>query len=189
MPAEKTPETWRPVSCRPVYEVSDLGRVRSKDRLIIENGGKTRRHPGRVLTPMRTPAGYRQVTLTGGPYLRRYVHRLVLEAFVGPCPAGMEGCHRNCDPSDNRLINLRWDYPKANVADTLLLGRKKEQKKTHCPRRHLLAMPNLVRGELPNRKCRACNRARAWVQRGGVPELFQSAADASYAEIMKAGAA
>lgn len=182
-------EVWRPISYRPQYEVSDLGRVRSLDRTIVEKTGMSRPHRGRVLTPMRLSSGYRQVTLTAGPYLRRYVHRLVLEVFVGPCPPGMEGCHKNCDPTDNRLANLRWDYPKANVADTLQLGRKREQKKTHCPQRHLLAMPNLVNGELPNRKCKACNRGRAWVQRGGNPDLFQQAADTYYAEIMKEAAA
>ena len=36
------------------------------------------------------------------------IHRLVLEAFVGPCPHGCEADHINCDPHDNRLENLRW---------------------------------------------------------------------------------
>ena len=35
------------------------------------------------------------------------VHRLVLEAFVGPNPPGLECCHNNGDPSDNRVENLR----------------------------------------------------------------------------------
>jgi hypothetical protein len=46
-----------------------------------------------------------------------YVHRLVLEAFVGPCPDGMEGCHGDGDTANNRLGNLRWDTPKSNRAD------------------------------------------------------------------------
>lgn len=52
----------------------------------------------------------------------RLVHRLVLEAFVGPCPAGMEGCHNNGCPSDNRLQNLRWDTRLANNADKIRHG-------------------------------------------------------------------
>jgi hypothetical protein len=57
----------------------------------------------------------------------RFVHRLVLEAFVGPCPDGMEGCHNDGNPANNRLDNLRWDTPSANYADrykhgTHLLG-------------------------------------------------------------------
>lgn len=47
----------------------------------------------------------------------RYLHQLVLEAFVGPCPPGMEACHGNGNPQDNRITNLRWDTPKANQND------------------------------------------------------------------------
>jgi hypothetical protein len=53
----------------------------------------------------------------------RFLHRLVLEAFVGPCPPGCVGCHANDDPSDNRLENLRWDTHKANSADAVRNGR------------------------------------------------------------------
>lgn len=45
------------------------------------------------------------------------VHRLVLEAFVGPCPKGMECRHLNGDSGDNRLENLRWGTPRENAAD------------------------------------------------------------------------
>lgn len=49
---------------------------------------------------------------------RRFIHRLVLLAFVGPRPEGMEACHfPDHDPSNNRLTNLRWDTHKANCDD------------------------------------------------------------------------
>ena len=50
------------------------------------------------------------------------VHRLVLEAFVGPCPPGLETCHRNDDSSDNRLRNLRWGTSLSNSADAISNG-------------------------------------------------------------------
>lgn len=50
------------------------------------------------------------------------VHRLILEAFVGSCPEGMEACHWNDDPTDNRLENLRWDTHRANGADMVRNG-------------------------------------------------------------------
>lgn len=46
-----------------------------------------------------------------------FVHRLVLEAFVGPCPEGMECCHGDGNPANNSLSNLRWDTGSANQAD------------------------------------------------------------------------
>jgi len=45
------------------------------------------------------------------------VHRLVLFAFVGPPPSGLEGCHYDGNHKNNQLGNLRWDTPKANEAD------------------------------------------------------------------------
>lgn len=50
------------------------------------------------------------------------MHRLMLLAFVGPCPDGMEACHNNGDPSDNRLDNLRWDTKQSNQADRIEHG-------------------------------------------------------------------
>jgi hypothetical protein len=47
----------------------------------------------------------------------RKVHRLVLEAFVGPCPPGMECCHNDGNPLNNRLDNLRWDTRRSNQLD------------------------------------------------------------------------
>ena len=52
------------------------------------------------------------------------VHVLVLEAFVGPRPPGMDGCHYDGDPSNNTLANLRWDTRKANAADAIRHGRQ-----------------------------------------------------------------
>lgn len=131
-------------------------------------------------------SGYEHI-ITGSRYPHSYVHRLVLEAFVGPCPPGMEACHWNGIPGDNRLHNLRWDTPSANNADILRLGRHYETKKTHCPQGHRLVQPNLVRAELPSRKCKACNRGRACMQRlelRGETGDLRSICDQYYADIM-----
>ena len=45
------------------------------------------------------------------------VHRLILEAFVGPCPAGLECRHGNGDPADNCIDNLSWGTHSANCLD------------------------------------------------------------------------
>ena len=52
----------------------------------------------------------------------KQVHRLILETFVGPCPKGMECCHYNDVPSDNRLENLRWDTRSNNLRDSFRNG-------------------------------------------------------------------
>lgn len=51
-----------------------------------------------------------------------YIHRLMLETFVGPCPPGCEAAHNNGIKTDNRLSNLRWATRKENQADRVLHG-------------------------------------------------------------------
>ena len=49
--------------------------------------------------------------------VRKYIHRLVLETFVGPCPKGTQCRHLNNDKLDNRLSNLIWGTQKQNQLD------------------------------------------------------------------------
>lgn len=58
-----------------------------------------------------------------GTHPMRFVHHLVLEAFVGPCPEGMEACHfPDSDPKNNSLCNLRWGTHADNEADKVVHG-------------------------------------------------------------------
>ncbi|MDP9143661.1 MAG: NUMOD4 motif-containing HNH endonuclease [Actinomycetota bacterium] len=182
-------ERWAPIPGRPGYQASDLGRIRSVDRTVTHKNGRTFRLRGRILTAAPLPNGYHH-TFTGAGR-GGYVHRMVLEAFVGPCPDGMEACHGPGGQPDNRLVNLRWDTKSANAQDMIRLGRKAEQKRKACPVGHALAMPNLVNSHLPNRKCRACNCGRAAIQRleaKGQRGDFRAIADAYYSQIMKEAA-
>ena len=63
--------------------------------------------------------GYRRVCLDlNGKVCTRTVHVLVLLAFIGPCPEGMEGCHYpDTNKANNRLSNLRWDTHAENMKD------------------------------------------------------------------------
>jgi len=70
----------------------------------------------RQLSPALNTHGYRQLRF-GRNEPHQQVHRLVLNAFVGECPKGMEACHNNGIRSDNRLSNLRWDTRSGNHAD------------------------------------------------------------------------
>lgn len=153
-----TIEDWRDVPGFAGYEVSDLGRVRS-----------AKVGQPRILRGW-TVKGYPTVALRkDGRTFYRQVHRLVLLAFVGPCPQSMEGCHGDGNPKNNHLANLRWDTSSANKRDIVKHGNHHWANKTSCPRGHLLEHPNLIGSSLKlgRRHCRACNRARAKVQRHG----------------------
>lgn len=43
-----------------------------------------------------------------------YLHRLMLETFIGPCPEGMESDHIDMNPGNNHINNLRWLCRKEN---------------------------------------------------------------------------
>lgn len=70
-----------------------------------------------------TPCGHLGLHLwIGDESTYKLVHRLVLEAFVGPCPTGMECCHNDGNPANNNLTNLRWDTKQSNIADAVKHG-------------------------------------------------------------------
>ena len=120
----KSSGEWRPViGYEGLYEVSRFGRVRA---LFPWRELKS----GRIVPGTTTPKGYAVVSLSRGGIPREMrVHRLVLEAFVGPAPRGHETGHRNGVPNDNRLENLRWITSKENTADTKRLGRWKDPRR------------------------------------------------------------
>ena len=100
-------ETWKPVvGFEDLYEVSDMGQIRTlaTGKIKVFTHDKIKRRP--------------IVGLWRNNKLRViYPHKAVLEAFVGIRPVGMEACHNNGDPFDNRLENLRWDTARNNQLD------------------------------------------------------------------------
>ena len=117
-------EQWKDIAgYEGFYQVSDFGDVRSIGRSIFCKSGEFRYVPGQLLSPWKTEKGYLAVSLSRGSDRKKLrVHRLVLTAFVGPPAEGEEGCHRDNDPSNNRLENLRWGTSKSNHADKLAIG-------------------------------------------------------------------
>jgi hypothetical protein len=159
-------ERWLPVvGWEGYYEVSDMGRVRSVDRTIIRSGRQSGDgrwfYRGKVLSPGINRLGYPLVALSRSSNITsKKVHRLVLEAFVGPCPDGMEACHNDGVRSNAKLTNLRWDTPSANQHDTVRHGHNHRANQTHCIHGHLFDEQNTKRSPArPTiRQCRACHR-------------------------------
>ena len=186
---QPTDERWLPVvGWEGYYEVSNQGRVRSVQREIQFRDGRVFTYESQIrsLTP-QVPYGHLAVGLKrNGSRITVRVHRLVLEAFVGPCPEGMEGCHNDGDASNNALSNLRWDTSSANKQDMIRHGTNYMLNRTRCPYGHPLDAPNVMAyaARTGRRGCLACSRARAHIQRN--PHLkphLQQVADDYYARI------
>ena len=129
-------ETWKAVpGFEGLYEVSDLGRVRSLDRTIERATGPAT-YRGRVLRQsVREVGGYASVGLSDhGVQSTHLVHELVAAAFLGPRPLGMHVCHNDGAAANNVAANLRYDTPVGNHADKLRHGTLKHSEAHHNAR-------------------------------------------------------
>ena len=158
-------ERWLPVvGYEGLYEVSDRGHVRSLARPVRRGSGMWTQ-PGRIMRPAVRKCGHLHLVLCkDGRQVTRLVHHLVLAAFVGPCPDGLEGCHDNGNPSDNTPGNLRWDTRSSNVLDSVKHGTHNHASLTECRNGHQLSPDNVypAHPSRPNaRACITCARDRA----------------------------
>lgn len=105
-----------------LYEVSDLGRVRS---LTYGKRWPGPRKEPRLLkcTPVGPESYPRASLVKDGIETPTYVHDLVLTAFVGIRPDGLLCRHYDGNPQNNTLGNLLWGTYEANSRDTMRHGR------------------------------------------------------------------
>jgi hypothetical protein len=103
-------EIWKDIKgYEGLYQVSNYGRIKSlkfgKEKIL-----KTIKHKNK----------YIYINLYKNYKTKAFeVHRLVLEAFIGLCPQGMDGCHNDNDTENNFIGNLRWDTFKNNMKDKI----------------------------------------------------------------------
>jgi len=119
-------EEWRDIIEHPVYQVSNLGRVR---RLPCKY-----RRQIQIRKTFLSKAGYVMVALWEGRRIVRSVHQLVTNAFCGIRPdPSYQVRHLDGNPQNNQPANLVWGTPLENSSDTRRLGR------LACRERHGMA--------------------------------------------------
>ncbi len=102
------------------YEISNYGRVKSLERQVPHASRKSglQMVPARILKAAIGKNGYLHVALSKSDVKQSLnIHRLVLKAFVGPCPKGKECRHLDGDSENNFMWNLTWGTPKENCRD------------------------------------------------------------------------
>ncbi len=115
-------ESWLPVvGYEGLYEVSDLGGMRSLDRVITRVDGVLTQRRGVLMRPKTDRNGYRVVVLSKKYF---FVHRLVCLAFFGSPPDGCNDVnHKDFCTGNNRTSNLEWVSRSENLYHSSRAGR------------------------------------------------------------------
>ena len=163
-------EIWKPIPGYLNYKVSNLGRVKSVSRIVREHH-RGYYSEGRILKPIKNFGGYLKVNLSeNGKWQEHKVHQLVMSAFVGDRPDGLQVNHIDEDKTNNCITNLEYVTPKENINHG-----------THNARvsAHLIGS---------KRSEESCKRIKAAVRRRAKPvqcietgKVFETAGDADLA--------
>jgi len=116
---KKKVETWKDIKgYEGLYQVSNLGRVKSLKRTVIKKNGRKQHRKERILKPLADRNGYLQVVLYNGYGKRKIslVHRLVCKVFHEnpenkPCVN-----HIDENKANNTASNLEWCTYEENLS-------------------------------------------------------------------------
>ena len=112
------------------FKISNIGRVRSVTRTVINSLGVKHILSQRIIKPYLN-LGYMQIILTKAKVRRTIkVHRLVAMAFIDNPENKKTVNHINGIGADNRVGNLEWNTQKENVIHSWKTGLSK-RKLTH----------------------------------------------------------
>lgn len=132
LPGEAFEEEWRVVPSYPTIKVSSVGRVIGPRGVLRGTAHKTL---GYVLVAAKSKTLYRKQD-------QLYVHRLVAEAFLGPCPEKHEVNHINGRRDDNRVTNLEYVTRLGNIRHAQGMGTFINPPRRTCDKHHMARLTN-----------------------------------------------
>ena len=126
-------EEWRDIpGYEGLYQVSNLGRVRSLDRYVPHKKFGVKFCKGVLMAIHQNNAGYLTVNLSReNKYTSYDIHRLVAKAFI-PCSDSecMQVNHKDENKHNNQIDNLEW----VTCSENNNYGTKVARQKVHCER-------------------------------------------------------
>jgi hypothetical protein len=122
-------EVWKDINGYQNYQISNLGRVKSKERYVNTVYGATRKIKEKILKPVFDNRGYYVVSLYNdkGKSMPKTIHRLVAEAFLENKHDYPVINHINGIKTDNRVENLEFCSQSHNIKEAYRLGLAKPQ--------------------------------------------------------------
>lgn len=119
-------EVWKPIKgYEGLYEVSNLGRVKSLERKVKAKnkyGTVDRTVTEKILKYSINHKGYYLVKICNQVNKSFLVHRLVAEAFIDNPENKLQVNHINGDKKDNRVCNLEWCTNNENQKHAINMG-------------------------------------------------------------------
>ncbi len=108
-------EAWKKVGGYDYYEVSNLGKVRSLDKVVNYRYG-LRTISGKLLKQAKTFGGYYFVILTKDNEPKTHlIHRLVAQAFISNPNKYKTVDHLDFNKANNCISNLDWCDLSTNI--------------------------------------------------------------------------
>lgn len=122
-------ERWATIPRATNYEISESGIIKRRIDSQNKMGGIVKR--GYVPKQHKDKDGYPNISLHCDEEKKRRlrVHRLVLEAFFGECPEGMEANHIDGIKTNNHISNLEWISHEENVRHAFTIGLREKGEK------------------------------------------------------------
>lgn len=133
MKKESIQELWLPISGYiGIYEISDMGRIRTLERDIYYKKGKNqykRVQKPKIMKLQENRGGYLWINLNrAGKHKVARIHRLVAKAFIPLVNGKYIVNHKNGIKTDNRVVNLEWTTSAENNLHAYEVGIKKSHR-------------------------------------------------------------
>lgn len=133
-----------------LYQVSNLGQVKSLERDYLTGNGGVRHIETHYLRQAETAKGYLKVTLLkNGKRKTKHVHRLVAEAFIPNPDNKPQVDHIDGNKKSNVVFNLRWATNKENANNPNTVGKNHHTHTDEWKQK----MSEMKKGKAPTKQC------------------------------------